>query len=142
MGMTREELPPAARAQYDAAQARRLVDVIARRKPATTPKPSKYRNVKTLRGGLLFDSKREADRWTVLRMMELSGIIFGLRRQMVIALEVKDVLVCKYIGDFAYQKDGEEVIEDVKSNFTRKNPVYRIKKKLVYACCGIKILET
>jgi len=33
------------------------------------------------------------------------------------------------------------VVEDVKSEFTRKDPVYRLKYKLMKACHGIDIRE-
>jgi hypothetical protein len=38
-------------------------------------------------------------------------------------------------------KNGSEVVEDVKSAITAKNPVYRLKKKLVEAIHNVKINE-
>ena len=46
----------------------------------------------------------------------------------------------EYIADFTYFKDGVFVIEDVKSNATRQNAVYSIKKRLM-ADLGYRISE-
>jgi hypothetical protein len=46
-----------------------------------------------------------------------------------------------YRGDFRYRHNGVTVLEDVKSAFTAKIPVYRLKKKLVKALYGIDIVE-
>jgi hypothetical protein len=55
---------------------------------------------------------------------------------------VREQLVCTYIADFVYRNSQhQEVVEDVKSEITRKNPVYRIKKKLVKAIFGVDISE-
>jgi hypothetical protein len=44
-----------------------------------------------------------------------------------------------YIADFTYfEKDGQQVIEDVKGVRT---PVYRLKKKIIEAEYGIAITE-
>jgi hypothetical protein len=37
----------------------------------------------------------------------------------------------EYIADFAYMKDGVRIVEDVKSEWTRTLPVYRLKRKLL-----------
>jgi hypothetical protein len=52
--------------------------------------------------------------------------------------------VAYYKADFRYWdfKEKRTVIEDVKSPATAKNPVYRLKKKLVEAQYGITITET
>jgi hypothetical protein len=47
------------------------------------------------------------------------------------ALAVIDVLVA----------DGDMVIEDVKSEGTRKNAVYRLKKKQMRECLGLEVRE-
>ena len=47
----------------------------------------------------------------------------------------------EYIADFTYTDgEGRFIVEDVKSEATRKNPVYAIKKKLM-AHEGYKITE-
>lgn len=122
----------------------------------------KYRNVKTVVDGITFDSKKEAQRYAELRMMELAGEIKELECQKKYALEVGGQLICNYKCDFYYLEFYQDsipitisgftgisvshrlrrVIEDVKSPITRKNPVYRIKKKLMKAIYDIDILET
>jgi hypothetical protein len=36
---------------------------------------------------------------------------------------------------------GNRTIEDCKSDFTRKNPVYRLKKKMMKIINGLEIIE-
>ncbi len=50
------------------------------------------------------------------------------------------VIVCRYVADFVYIRDGRRVIEDVKSSFTKMLPVYRLKKRLL-AAVGLEINE-
>jgi hypothetical protein len=92
--------------------------------------------------GIRFDSKKEATRWWQLRAMETQGQISNLRRQVRFPLEVAGWLVCTYVADFVYiDGAGMEVVEDAKSEYTRKLPVYAIKKKLMLACLGVVIRE-
>lgn len=114
---------------------------------ATPPKgksPNKYRNEKTTVDNIVFDSKKEAGRYVILRASERAGAIHNLTRQVRVPVHVNGELICHWIADFRYLdvKSGALVYEDVKSEHTRKLPVYRLKKKLVAACCGIEILET
>lgn len=103
----------------------------------------KYRNKKVEVDGVLFDSKKEAGRWSELRLLERAGQLSNLSRQVRLPLRVNGKLVCTFIPDFSYvSADGKEVIEDVKSPITRKHPVYRIKVKLLEALTGQKVLET
>lgn len=89
-----------------------------------------------------FDSKKEAARWGELLILQRVASISALRRQVRFPLVVNGVLVCVYVADFVYIEAGRRVIEDVKSAFTRKLPVYRLKKKLMRAVWGIDIRET
>lgn len=102
---------------------------------------NKYRNVRVEHEGIRFDSKKEQRRWAELKLMERAGLITDLGRQKRFNLAVNGVLVCAYIADHVYTENGEEVVEDVKSAFTRKNPVYVLKRKLMKACLGIDIKE-
>lgn len=101
---------------------------------------SKFGNVKTVVDGLPFDSKKEAARWVELVALQRAGKINGLRRQVRIPIRVNDVIVFRYVADFVYVERGQRVVEDVKSSFTRMNPVYRLKKKML-AAMGIEIRE-
>lgn len=102
---------------------------------------SKYMNRKTTVDGLSFDSAKEARRWQELRILERGGLISALGRQRRYKLIVEGSLVCTYVSDFDYVENGVEVTEDVKSEYTRKMPVYRIKFKLFRALFGRAIRE-
>ena len=104
--------------------------------------PNKYRNKKTVVDGMTFDSKKEAQRYSDLKLLERGHIISSLKIQPEFKLHVKGFLVCKYRADFSYTQMGEYIVEDVKSEITRKHPVYGIKKKLMKAVHGIDIKET
>jgi hypothetical protein len=100
---------------------------------------NKYRNKKTFVENLQFDSKKEAARYVVLREMERTKEIEGLKLQPTFKLAVGDFPICKYRADFEYILNGQRVVEDVKG---MKTAIYRIKKKLVKAIHGIDIHET
>jgi hypothetical protein len=104
-------------------------------------KPNKYRNTKVTADGHLFDSKKEAARYSELKLLEAHGAITDLEIQPSFRLVVNNKLICRYVADFLYYENGFRVVEDVKSEITRKNPVYRIKKKLLFALHGIEIRE-
>ena len=101
---------------------------------------TKYRAIRTMVDGIYFDSKREANRYSELKMMEKAGIINSLKFQPEFKCMVNGKKVCTYKADFEYLMVDEEgpqgqigyyIVEDVKGF---KTPVYRLKKKLVEAC--------
>lgn len=105
----------------------------------------KYHAKKTVVDGITFDSRKEADRYLVLKGMEEDGTIEGLRRQvryeLIPAFDVDGRHyrpVC-YVADFVYREDGREVVEDVKGVRT---DVYRLKSKLFARRYGMGIRET
>lgn len=106
---------------------------------------NKYHARKATVGGITFDSRREADRYLVLKNMEEDGAIEDLRRQvryeLVPAFDVdgKHYRPVYYVADFTYRENGHEVIEDVKG---MKTDVYRLKAKLVAYRYGMNIRET
>lgn len=106
---------------------------------------SKYHAKKTCVDGITFDSKREADRYLVLKSMEEDGTIGDLRRQvryeLVPAFDVdgRHYRPVYYVADFVYRKNGREVIEDVKG---MRTDVYRLKSKLFARRYGKVIKET
>jgi hypothetical protein len=100
---------------------------------------SKYGNVPMRVDGRLFHSQKEARRYQELKAMESCGLISGLECQVRYHLEVGKVRICDYIADFRYQRDGAEVVEDVKGMRTRE---YELKARLMLACLGIEVLET
>jgi hypothetical protein len=106
---------------------------------------SKYHAKKTCIDGIVFDSKREADRYLVLKSMEEDGTIENLRRQVRYELipdfevDGKHYRPVYYVADFVYVEDGKEVVEDVKG---MRTDVYRLKSKLFARRYGKVIKET
>lgn len=106
-------------------------------------KRSKYGNNKVVVDGVEFDSQKEADRYGVHKMRLVAGEIKWLELQVPYIFMVGGKTVTKYIADFRYEDAaaGELVVEDVKSEATRRLRPYRIKKKLMASCFGIEIQE-
>lgn len=99
---------------------------------------TKYGNEKVTRGGKRFDSKHEAAVYEELRLRCLSGEYLGLGLQVVFYLPGG----IKYLADFvAIRKDGSFEVMDAKSEATRKDKVYRMKKRLMKECLGLEIRE-
>lgn len=91
---------------------------------------NKYGAIKTVVDGITFHSKKEAERYQQLALLESTGKIDNLRLQPRIPLMANGVKIGHYVGDFLYSHNGKEVLEDVKSIATR-TPVYKIKKKIL-----------
>lgn len=124
-------------------------------------KRSKYGNkVTKTADGQKFDSLKEKNRYHILLMKQKAGIIVGLKRQVKfellpavyedveVELKTKTKIVSKciyrateYVADFVYEEDGEEVVEDVKASHWFQDPVYKLKKKMMYYFHNIKIRE-
>lgn len=120
----------------------------------------KYKNIKQLLGGRVFDSRREARRFEELKLLERAGKISDLRCQVPFELipnqyerfprysektgkQLKDGVrllehKCVYIADFVYKQDGNTVVEDAKGVRTAD---YIIKRKLMLERHGIRIRE-
>lgn len=100
-----------------------------------------------------FDSAREASRYDELMLMLRAGEIREMKVQPQFTLKESFVTPegdlsgkVVYIADFSYEaraKDGtwRFVVEDVKSERTRKNKDYRIKVKLMQENRGITVQE-
>lgn len=106
----------------------------------TTPK---YRSKKTRVGDKVFDSKKEADRFVELTLMEKAKAIQDLKTQVAFPLIAKSKYGREivYRADFTYYEDGQLIVEDVKSPAT-KTPLYRLKKRLLAERYKIVIRET
>lgn len=95
----------------------------------------KYGNKKVTAFGITFDSKKEMQRYLVLKDAQENGLISELtlqprwellpakKEQYVKHLKTKDkicertvMLPIHYTADFSYFKDGELIVEDVKSS--------------------------
>lgn len=95
-----------------------------------------------------FDSKAEAQRYLELLYMQKSGQISDLRLQPEFDLiptgripHEKALRAHKYKADFQYVENGEIVVEDVKSAYTRKDRTYIINRKLMWYLKGIYVKE-
>lgn len=116
---------------------------------------SKYGAQKTTVDGIVFDSKRESERYGELKLLEKAGEIWELELQPVYRLVMesttgtlfvaaqalagtRDRSVGEWRGDFRYHTRAGRVVEDVKGFRT---PVYRLKKRMVEAQYNIVITE-
>ena len=102
---------------------------------------TKYNNKKTTVDNIKFDSKKESKRYGDLKMRERAGEISGLKLQVPFPIEVNGKVICRYVADFLYIEKDKLIVEDVKSEVTRRLPVYRLKKKLLAAVYGIENKE-
>lgn len=121
-------------------------------------KGNKYKNEKVEFDGFKFDSKRERDRYIILKNAEKKGIISELKLQPTfilvpaiyheetIPLKTKsktvrrcDQLPITYKADFSYIKNGILTVEDVKGSEYMITEVFKIKEKLMFAIHGIKV---
>ncbi len=101
--------------------------------------PAKYRSERVQVDGIKFDSKREANRYAELKLLERAKEISHLMLQVTYPLRVEGMLITKYRADFVYNdKGGAIVVEDAKGFRT---PAYKIKRKLMLALYKIKIKE-
>lgn len=97
---------------------------------------NKYRNIKTMVGDLKFDSKKEAARYAVLKLLERGNVISELNLQVAFVLAPAIVLggrkkpALRYVADFTYIENGKQIIEDVKGMLSE---VYKIKRHLMIA---------
>jgi hypothetical protein len=106
---------------------------------------SKYKSKKTVVNGIVFDSRREAKRYSELLLLERAGVIKNLELQksfeLIPSQKINGKVVerpCKYIADFVYEENGKTVVEDTKGMRTDK---YIIKRKLMLYKYGIQIKE-
>lgn len=96
---------------------------------------NKYNAKKTIVDGHPFDSKREAERYCELKLLEKAKEIRNLELQPRFLLQNKfkdkqgnTHRKIEYVADFMYvDKDGKTVVEDVKGVLTA---VYKLKKKM------------
>lgn len=85
----------------------------------------------------MHDSKAEAYRCNLLHILQKHGKISGLKTQVKFELvpaakypDMPNEHAVTYIADFVYGENGKTVVEDLKSEETKKNPDYIIKRKL------------
>lgn len=127
-----------------------------------TKKTSKYRAKKVIVDGIEFHSKKEANRYSELKILERAGEIENLQLQVpfviipaqyqeetVITKRGKEKIQKKlverkttYVADFVYTKDGEMIVEDVKGyRMAGAYSIFVIKRKLMLQVHGIRVSE-
>lgn len=121
---------------------------------------NKYHARKCYVGDMVFDSRKERNRYYELCLLEKAGKITNLRRQVKYVLiptqyetfarysnktgkRLKDgkKLIekeCAYIADFVYEENGQTIVEDTKGCKTKE---YIIKRKLMFYVYCIRIRE-
>lgn len=134
-----EDLPPSLREQVE----RQLAP---RGTVAPASRPSKYRNQVITVAGDTFGSKWELKRFGELQEQERLGLICELRHHVAFALQVMTpigdfVRIASYEADFVYRRGEELVIEDTKSEPTRRKEAYQLKAKMFEAEYGLRIVE-
>lgn len=121
-------------------------------------KGKKYNNTKVEYDGIKFDSKKEMQRYIVLKDAENSGVISNLELQVkyelipavkeeyIEHLKTKDKVKTRtlqlpitYTCDFQYLKDGVLIVEDVKASPKMLPKEFVLKEKMMFALKGIKI---
>lgn len=98
--------------------------------------------------GIEFDSQSEADRYMELLVLRDEGKIQNLeiqpRWELVPPQKVPGRTGFRkhvYTADFAYDRDGKHIVEDVKSVRTREERDYIINRKLMWFLLGIYVEE-
>ena len=97
--------------------------------------------------GFHFDSKKEAERYQELKLLQMSGEIQSLKVHPKYRLKVNGLHVCDYIADFEYllsvepDEDSGIVTEDVKGAYRKGGAweKFRIKAKLFRAIMGYDV---
>ena len=124
---------------------------------------SKYKAKKVTYDGFVFDSKKEANRYRELRLLEKAGVVTELELQKRYELipaqyesyprygrkgnRIKDGQKCVekavyYLADFDYYQDGKHIVEDVKGyKGSTAYAVFALKRKIMLYRYGIKIKE-
>lgn len=102
---------------------------------------SKYGAIKTTVDGIKFDSKAESYHYLTLKCLQNAGKIKDLTLQPRFDFKLNNKLMFYYKADFSYFdfERNKTVIEDVKSDFTEKMKMFRLKKKIIEAVHGIEI---
>jgi len=96
-------------------------------------KKSKYNNIKTVVDNTKFDSKKEANYYSELKIMENVGLITDLVLQPKFEIcpsvkwNGKKLAARRYIADFMYIENGKKIVVDVKGVRTS---VYSLKRSL------------
>lgn len=89
----------------------------------------------------MFDSKKEANRYIELKLLQKNNYIYGLQLQVPFVLVDKSRYgrAIKYVADFVYYENGKLIVEDTKGY---KTDIYKLKKRLMAEKYEIEIKES
>lgn len=110
-------------------------------------KVNKYHNKRVEYDGKKFDSIKEKNYYIKLKLLESMDMISDLTLQKKFELQPsyeingKKVKAINYYADFTYKEKDKLHVIDVKSEATRKDKVYRLKKKIFEYRYNIEIEE-
>lgn len=136
--MNREARPRRATPQ-EVSDRLKLEQIRDQTRAAQKPVKMKYGNKRVIIDGIQFDSKKEADHYSKLKLLEKAGKITGLSLQVKYPFIHNEVKIASYIADFTwYDEQGKFIVCDVKGFRTA---IYRLKKKMMKAYYGFDILE-
>ncbi|MGZ2501769.1 DUF1064 domain-containing protein [Rhizobium leguminosarum] len=120
-----------------------MTEIITREEyRAAVAKPkrrNKFGAKKTMFEGILFDSKREAEVYRDLKLLERSGRISGFERQRKFELIVNGEIIGTYRADFAFidhDQDCKFRVVDVKGVVTRD---FKRVQKIIKAIYNIDV---
>ena len=107
----------------------------------------KYRNQPTVVDGIRFDSKKEANRWAELKLLERAGKITQLYRQVPFVLAPKVKIdgekrarpSLRFTADFVYYCGDEYICEDSKGH---ADTAFRIRQHLMKSVHNIDVRIT
>lgn len=107
---------------------------------------NKYHAVRVILDGINFDSIKESERYSYLKLLEATGDIHGLemQKEYILVPEEKDNMgkrmrPMRYYADFYYiDSYGSVHVEDVKGMQTA---VYKLKKRLLWHLFHIAVEE-
>jgi hypothetical protein len=102
-------------------------------------KANKFGARRTVADGITFDSKREAEVYGELKLLERDGRISGFERQRKFNLIVNGEIIGSYRADFAFidhEQDSKFRVIDVKGVITRD---FRRVQKIIKAIYNIEI---
>lgn len=74
----------------------------------------KYGNIPCKLDGLKFDSKKERNRWMMLGILQRTGAISDLRRQVMVDLVIDGRIIRRMRWDFGYTEQGRPILDDTK----------------------------
>ncbi|WDZ50196.1 DUF1064 domain-containing protein [Acinetobacter vivianii] len=125
-------------------------EILKQQNKPKVAKRNKFNAQKVELDGMMFDSKKEYRRYIELKAMQQRGEITRLKHHTKFELAPKTKLegekrakpALRYFADFTYfNAVGQYIVEDVKSEATRKKDSYRNKKHLMKTVLNIDVRE-